>query len=315
MVGWLGENTLRPSWSLSHQVSPRSTACQLLPSMKDNSRPHPSSPSRSAPYRKRKSSGNRISPARGTRRPYDASQNRASGTISPSDRARSSRHDEAQSSRDSFAGNERRSLSKPGEHRAVSHTRRHASMDGSMRERPSALGTHADVPGPFLRLPLTSVPPTGQKTPGSPTPGSVTAFLRSIELPDKPPCAPPPLQTSISLAPPSLRLPPLSTDNMNKAACTNRNDYQVSLVCKGYPFTYDLSALPDDPEGAIALLTITKSDPGAYLLVAAHYRRTGRSRAARAVIRSLLDNLDEGSDGEKDKGDGTLRARLRTLLV
>ena len=187
-------------------------------------------------------------------------------------------------------------------------------MDGSMRERPSALGTHADVPGPFLRLPLTSAPPIGQKKAGSPTPGSVTAFLRSIELPDKPPSEPP-LQTSFSPAPPSRRLPPLSTDNANKAACTNGNGYQVTLVCKGYPFTYDLSALPDDPEGTIALLTITKSDPGPYLLVGAHYRRTGRSRAARAVIRSLLDKLDDSSDGEKGKGDGTLHARLRTLLV
>ena len=286
--------------------------------MKDTSRPHPTPSSRSAPYRKRKSSGN-VSPTRGPRRTFDASLPQPPGHTremnSPSDRAR---RDEAQPTRtivDSSADDERRSLSKPGGHRA----RRHTSTGGSARERPShtgALSTHADVPGLLLRLPLTSAPPTtntfaGQGKAESPPPGSVTAFLRSIELPDKPSSAPP-LQTSFSLTPPSLRLPPLSTD---KAACTNGNGHQVSLVYKGYPFTYDLSALPDDPKGTIALLSITKSDPGAYILVGAHYRRTGRSRAACAVIRSLLDSWDSPSDVEKGKGDGTPHARLRTLLV
>lgn len=194
-------------------------------------------------------------------------------------------------------------------------------MDRSVPERPShtsALSTHADMPGPSLRLPLTSVPSTttvftGQRRADSPPPGSVTTFLRSIELPDKPSSVPP-LQASFSLTPPSLRFPPLSTDNTNKPAYTNGNGYQLSLVYRGYPFTYDLSALPKDPKGTIALLTITKSDPGAYLLVGAHYRRTGRSRAACAVIRSLLDNLDNPSDVEKGKGDGTLHAHLRIIL-
>ena len=295
--------------------------------MKDTSRPHPAPSSRSAPYRKRKSSVS-VSPVRSMRpsRAYDASLPQPPGQtremISPSDRAHGSRRDEAQPSRtipDSFADNERRFPSKAGGHRALSDTRRHASTDGSARERPSRtspLSTRADAPGLFLRLPLTSAPPTtntftGPRKAESPPPGSVTAFLRSIELPDKPSSAPP-LQTSFSLnTPPSLRLPPLSAD---KATCTNENGYQVSLCYKGYPFSYDLAALPDDPKGTIALLNITKSDPGAYILVGAHYRRTGRSRAACAVIRSLLDNLDSPSDVEKGKEDGTPHARLRTLF-
>lgn len=289
--------------------------------MKDTSRPHPTPSSRSAPYRKRKQSG-AVSPTRSTRRAHDASQ--PQGQMIPPrapDRAHDSRRHEVHSRAISSADDESRSLSKTGGSHNVPHARRHISADGSARERssqPSPLSTHADVPGPSLRLPLTSAPPatstfTGQSKAESPPPGSVTAFLRSIELPDKFSSAPP-LQTS-SLTPPSLRLPPLSTESTNKATYTNGNDYQVSLVYKGYPFTYDLSALPDDPKGTIALLTITKSDPGAYILVGAHYRRTGRARAACAVIRSLLDTLDSPSDVEKGKGDGTLHTHLRILLV
>ena len=278
--------------------------------MKDSTRPHPAPSSRTAPYRKRKSLGN-LSPPRGTRRAYDASKPGPREMTSPSDR----RRDEAQLSRPTLhspADGDRHGL---GGNRAVSHTRRHTTTD---RERPShssALSTHADVPGPSLRLPLTPTTSTlpGQGKAESPPPGSVTAFLRSIELPDKLSSVPP-TQKSFSFTPPSRRLPPLSTDNTDnlKAACAS---HQVSLVYKGYPFTCDLAALPDDPKGTIALLSITKSDPGAYILVGAHYRRTGRSRAACAVIRSLLDGLDSDSpsDVEKEKGDGTHHARLRTL--
>ncbi|KAG6378250.1 hypothetical protein JVT61DRAFT_13956 [Boletus reticuloceps] len=280
--------------------------------MKDTTRPHPTPSSRSVPYRKRKPSGN-ASPTRGTRRTYDASQTQP-GTrevTSPSDRANNSRGSEAQTPRaalGSVADGERRALSKTGGDHAIFRARRHTSPGGPARDRPShtsALSTHADVPGPSLRLPLASAPSTinaftGHNKTESPPPGSVTAFLRSIELPVKPSSAPP-LQKPFSLStPPSHRLPPLSTGNTNK---TNGNGHQVSLVYKGYPFTYDLSALPDDPKGTITLLNITKSDPGAYILVSAHYRRTGRSRAACVVIRSLLDNLDTPSNVDKAKGD------------
>ncbi|KAG8213643.1 hypothetical protein J3R82DRAFT_10333 [Butyriboletus roseoflavus] len=283
--------------------------------MKDTSRPHPVPSSRSAPYRKCKSFAT-VSPTRGTRWAHDASQGHTREMISPRlpDQAHGSRRDGAQPPRTiSPADDGHRSLAKTGGNHAVSHTRRHTSADGSTRERPShtsVLSTRANVPGPSLRLPLASAPPTintftGQRRPESPPPGSVTTFLRSIELPDKPFSAPA-LHASFSLTTPSLRLPPLSTDGTNnKTACasTNGNSYQVNLVHKGYPFTYDLSTLPEDPKGMIALLNLTKSDPGAYLLVGAHYRRTGRSRAARAVIRSLLDNLDNLPDAEKGKGD------------
>ncbi|KAG1777732.1 hypothetical protein EV702DRAFT_936571, partial [Suillus placidus] len=62
----------------------------------------------------------------------------------------------------------------------------------------------------------------------------------------------------------------------------------LSLLHHGYPLSYDLNLLPDDPIGPITLLGATQSEPGAYLVAAAHYRRTGRSRAACKVIRALL---------------------------
>ena len=286
--------------------------------MKDTSRPHPT-PSRSAPYKKRKTSGP-VSPPHGTRRAHDASQPQGRMTSSHSpDRVHSLRRREARSRAIPSEDDERRSLLKSGGAHNVVHARTQPNTDGLARDRHvSGLSTHADVPGPSLRLPPAPAPPAthGPRKAESLPPGSVTAFLRSIELPDAP-CSTPPRQTSSSAIPPSLRPAPLSTDNAKKekkGACTNGNDYQVSLVYKGYPFTYDLSALPDDPKGTIALLTITKSDPGAYILVGAHYRRTGRSRAARAVIRSLLDNLDSSTDVEKEKGDGTPHVHLCILF-
>lgn len=296
--------------------------------MKDTSRPHPAPSSRSAPYRKPKTSGP-APPLRSTRRAHDASQSQGQMISRSPERAYGSCRQQTHSRTISSADGP---LPKTGGNNNIPHARKptsSTSTDGSGGERlshPSDLSTHRDVPGLSLPLPLVSAPPTtgsatstdvltGQSKAESPPPGSVTAFLRSIELPDKPSSAPP-LQMSISLTPPSLRQPPLSTDSTNKVSCTNGNDHQVSLVYKGYPFSYDLSALPDDPKGTIALLTITKSDPGAYLLVGAHYRRTGRSRAACAVIRSLLDNLNyTPSVVEKGKGDGTSHAHLRILLI
>ncbi|OJA20484.1 hypothetical protein AZE42_01977 [Rhizopogon vesiculosus] len=63
---------------------------------------------------------------------------------------------------------------------------------------------------------------------------------------------------------------------------------RLSLLHHGHPLNYDLTLLPNDPTGPITLLGATQSEPGAYLVVGAHYRRTGRSRAACEVIKALV---------------------------
>ncbi|KAG1751534.1 uncharacterized protein EDB91DRAFT_611786 [Suillus paluster] len=63
---------------------------------------------------------------------------------------------------------------------------------------------------------------------------------------------------------------------------------RLSLLHCGHSLNYDLNLLPDDPIGPITLLGATQSEPGAYLVAAARYRRTGRSRAACEVIKALL---------------------------
>lgn len=82
---------------------------------------------------------------------------------------------------------------------------------------------------------------------------------------------------------------------------------RLGLLHHGYPLNYDLNLLPDDPIGPITLLGATQSEPGAYLFVGAHYRRTGRSRAACKVIKALLlkhtsATLVSDSVGENGKG-------------
>ncbi|EIW82642.1 hypothetical protein CONPUDRAFT_71395 [Coniophora puteana RWD-64-598 SS2] len=68
-----------------------------------------------------------------------------------------------------------------------------------------------------------------------------------------------------------------------------RSYHPITLQYRGYAFEYDLALLPDDAETGIALLRTTMSDPGMWLMFGAHYRRTGRPQAARAVVKTLLD--------------------------
>lgn len=136
---------------------------------------------------------------------------------------------------------------------------------------------------------------------GVPSVQSVDRFLDSIDLSITPSCSPvlakskvsatpirqvlPP--TPVSIAPISLPLPRSSTVELRPIPFTFGPE-RLSLLHHGHPLSYDLNLLPDDPIGPITLLGATQSEPGAYLVAAAHYRRTGRSRAACKVIRALL---------------------------
>ncbi|KAG2129842.1 uncharacterized protein EDB93DRAFT_109432 [Suillus bovinus] len=136
---------------------------------------------------------------------------------------------------------------------------------------------------------------------GVPSLHSVDRFLDSIDLSITPPCNPvlakskvlaTPIQqvlppTPVSIAPVSLPLPESSIVELQPIPFTFGPE-RLSLLHHGHPFSYDLNLLPDDPAGPITLLGATQSGPGAYLVAAAHYRRTGRSRAACKVVRALL---------------------------
>lgn len=118
---------------------------------------------------------------------------------------------------------------------------------------------------------------------------SVDRFLDSIDLSNAPVT---PIQqvlppTPVSIAPISLPLPESSTVELQPTPFTFGPE-RLTLLHHGHPLSYDLNLLPDDPVGPITLLGATQSEPGAYLVAAAHYRRTGRSRAACKVIRALL---------------------------
>ncbi|KIK44769.1 hypothetical protein CY34DRAFT_598883 [Suillus luteus UH-Slu-Lm8-n1] len=118
---------------------------------------------------------------------------------------------------------------------------------------------------------------------------SVDKFLESIDLSNVPAT---PIQqvlppTPVSIAPIPLPLPESSIAELRPIPFTFGPE-KLSLLHHGHPLSYDLNLLPDDPIGPITLLGTTHSEPGAYLIAAAHYRRTGRSRAACKVIRALL---------------------------
>ncbi|KAG2132661.1 hypothetical protein BD769DRAFT_551392 [Suillus cothurnatus] len=159
---------------------------------------------------------------------------------------------------------------------------------------------------------------------GVPSVQSVDRFLDSIDLSITPsynpaltkskvPATPiqqvlPPTPVSIAPTSSSLSLPGSSTVELRPIPFTFGPE-KLSLLHHGHPLSYDLNLLPDDPIGPITLLGATHSEPGSYLVAAAHYRRTGRSRAACKVIRALLGKhapatLAGGDFSEENKENG-----------
>lgn len=66
-------------------------------------------------------------------------------------------------------------------------------------------------------------------------------------------------------------------------------DTRLSLSFHGETITYDLKALDSDTRAIIELLKITDSERGNWMTVGAYYRRSGNTRAAMAVIRTMIE--------------------------
>ncbi|KAF9230887.1 hypothetical protein BU15DRAFT_68811 [Melanogaster broomeanus] len=196
----------------------------------------------------------------------------------------------------------------------VSHARRHTeeSQIASL-----SLGRRGDVADSPLRLPpaITHLASDSSSIGGKP--GNTVETLCDMRLSKTPHANErhglPPKPLSLPAPTGTLRLPTSPAGSAPDLPSTTSHRYQVNLVFQGHPFSYDLSTLPDDPSSTITLLTLTDSDPGAYLLVGAHYRRTGRPKAACRVLRALLASQDSASNPEKDNTHGLFRAVYGTV--
>lgn len=68
-------------------------------------------------------------------------------------------------------------------------------------------------------------------------------------------------------------------------------DSRIKLSLHGEEFSCDLQTLGEDPESIIALLQVTHAERGAWLTVAAHYRRLRNPAAAISVLTALLKGV------------------------
>ena len=57
----------------------------------------------------------------------------------------------------------------------------------------------------------------------------------------------------------------------------------------GENITLDLRSLAGDPATVIQLLKLTSSERGNWLIVAAHFRRTGNAQGAKDVVNAMLE--------------------------
>ncbi|KIK98356.1 hypothetical protein PAXRUDRAFT_695750 [Paxillus rubicundulus Ve08.2h10] len=280
--------------------------------MRDASCHHRSPPTRGDSDRKRKRS---VSRDRGTRRTADMTHSRVSArergrtTSIPPCPARTlhqhnshsddPEHDSYPATLDYPYTDDARSRYLGGRD-VASHSRRHT--EGSQL-KPLALGTHTlgQRVGSALLVPPVPIahPASESSSTSNKLPSANTQHADEKHGLPKVVALPP---TPVSLVLPPLRLPTSLTEGTRDIPSTNPtiHGHQVSLVHRGHPFTYDLSALPDDPSGPLILLSTTQSDPGAYFLVSAHYRRTRRPRAACCVLRALLAIQGSVPNGKKD---------------
>ncbi|KAG6918704.1 hypothetical protein DXG01_012189 [Tephrocybe rancida] len=68
----------------------------------------------------------------------------------------------------------------------------------------------------------------------------------------------------------------------------------------GEDFSYDLDTLENDPKPIIELLKATESERGTWMMVGAHYRRSGNADAAICVIESLITLMTTQGLPERD---------------
>ena len=62
----------------------------------------------------------------------------------------------------------------------------------------------------------------------------------------------------------------------------------IYLALFGEVISCDLKTLGSDPAAIIELLKVTRSETGSYVIVAAHYRRSGLPHSAKLVIEAML---------------------------
>jgi hypothetical protein len=77
--------------------------------------------------------------------------------------------------------------------------------------------------------------------------------------------------------------------NADQALHYTSLDSQIHVTLCGEHITYDLNTLEPEPQGIITLLKLTMSERGAWMVVAAYYRRKKLISAAIAVMTSMLD--------------------------
>lgn len=63
---------------------------------------------------------------------------------------------------------------------------------------------------------------------------------------------------------------------------------RIAMTLCGEAISYDLEMLESDPRVIIELLKVTKSERGSWMIVGAHYRRTGNLKAAIIVMKDFL---------------------------
>ncbi|KAG5651183.1 hypothetical protein H0H81_009562 [Sphagnurus paluster] len=84
----------------------------------------------------------------------------------------------------------------------------------------------------------------------------------------------------------------------------------------GEEFTYDLNTLDSNIQPITEVLKITSSEPGSWMLVGAHYRRSGNAQAAISVVESMIMLMTEQGLSEDDlKPAFLLLAGCETDLV
>ncbi|KAH7913917.1 hypothetical protein BJ138DRAFT_1145027 [Hygrophoropsis aurantiaca] len=193
-------------------------------------------------------------------------------------------NDNGHSSHDATTSTERTRASS-----STSHTRRGTGNAAPLR-----------LPGSSVTQPFTTSSPSivlAKPPPEQPEPDSnLTRSPNHPNLLSSAHLVLPPTPVSIAPLPLPLPISPIRTTHINSSADKSSAitstalsaPHLVHLTHHGHPLTYDLNALTDDPKDAIALLGATRAEPGAYLTVGAHYRRTGRSAAACVVIQALL---------------------------
>ncbi|KAG5722649.1 hypothetical protein E4T56_gene14474 [Termitomyces sp. T112] len=84
------------------------------------------------------------------------------------------------------------------------------------------------------------------------------------------------------------------------SASLSSSSHVICFSFCGEDFTYDLNSLEQDPKPVVELLKATESERGNWMMVGAHYRRIGNTRAAISVIETLISFMTAQGVAEGD---------------